>query len=527
MFYSQYILARTGPLGKIWLAAHFEKKLTKSQVFSTDITESVKNIISPSIPLALRVSGHLMLGIVRIYSDKVKYLSTDCRDAMTKISLAFKAPTRLEVDQQPGGLSRIDDSNYAMLPVESEPSSIKPYPAERKLSGKYTTVAGRVDDSEMIDSFYTVGEIEYLRHEDLRPSLSGGRPSFAVPDSGRRRYETERNFEEELPAFDVQMGENLFAESRFDSLAQFGFEDSGAMPEMPALPEPDVSQFEFPTTAPVPTAQPARAKKRKVEISDKIEIPDALWKTRLKDVHAILRRAKDVEPLYRLVPAPEAALQVEEILANLSGASALCNELQEVVDVCTSGFDHILFPFERAAEYRAVREPSVTIPEVTRIAPSEEMREPELSMISGAEPRRGTLEPTMEVDYGDISGFEPQYGALESSFGMRGMEERKDENPLSRVVEQRLSGGKMEGPLEVTAGEQPQVEVRSERTNMVMTIIQQELDVKLSISLDQFCSGCSRSVAARFFLEALQLKTWNKIQLEQSGPFEPITITRP
>jgi cohesin complex subunit SCC1 len=32
MFYSQVILARKGPLGKIWLAAHFDKKLSKNQV---------------------------------------------------------------------------------------------------------------------------------------------------------------------------------------------------------------------------------------------------------------------------------------------------------------------------------------------------------------------------------------------------------------------------------------------------------------------------------------------------------------
>jgi hypothetical protein len=29
MFYSQIILAKKGPLGKIWLAAHWDKKLTK------------------------------------------------------------------------------------------------------------------------------------------------------------------------------------------------------------------------------------------------------------------------------------------------------------------------------------------------------------------------------------------------------------------------------------------------------------------------------------------------------------------
>ena len=71
MFYSQVILARKGPLGKIWLAAHFDKKLTKNQIFSTDISSSVESVLNPAAPLALRVSGHLMLGICRIYSRKV------------------------------------------------------------------------------------------------------------------------------------------------------------------------------------------------------------------------------------------------------------------------------------------------------------------------------------------------------------------------------------------------------------------------------------------------------------------------
>ena len=37
----QLVLAKKGPLGKIWLAAHWDKKLTKSQIFQTDIGSSV------------------------------------------------------------------------------------------------------------------------------------------------------------------------------------------------------------------------------------------------------------------------------------------------------------------------------------------------------------------------------------------------------------------------------------------------------------------------------------------------------
>ena len=40
--------------------------------------------------LALRTSGHLLLGVCRIYSRKVKYLLADCNEAFVKIKLAFR-----------------------------------------------------------------------------------------------------------------------------------------------------------------------------------------------------------------------------------------------------------------------------------------------------------------------------------------------------------------------------------------------------------------------------------------------------
>lgn len=90
MFYSQIILAKKGPLGKVWLAAHWgDKKLGRPQIFATDISASVDSIVHPQVPLALRVSGHLLLGVVRIYSRQVKYLMNDAQEAMLKIKLAF------------------------------------------------------------------------------------------------------------------------------------------------------------------------------------------------------------------------------------------------------------------------------------------------------------------------------------------------------------------------------------------------------------------------------------------------------
>ena len=98
MFYSQIILAKKGPLGKVWLAAHWgDKKLGRQQIFSTDISASVDSIEHPTVPLALRVSGHLLLGVVRIYSRKVKYLMNDCHEAMVKIKMAFQPTSSHDV----------------------------------------------------------------------------------------------------------------------------------------------------------------------------------------------------------------------------------------------------------------------------------------------------------------------------------------------------------------------------------------------------------------------------------------------
>lgn len=91
MFYSQFILAKKGPLGTIWIAAHLERKLRKNQVADTDIGVSVDSILFPEVPIALRLSSHLLLGVVRIYSRKVNYLFNDCSETLVKIKQAFRS----------------------------------------------------------------------------------------------------------------------------------------------------------------------------------------------------------------------------------------------------------------------------------------------------------------------------------------------------------------------------------------------------------------------------------------------------
>ncbi|NXR20961.1 RD21L protein, partial [Cinclus mexicanus] len=90
MFYVHLLIHKRGPLAKIWLAAHWEKKLTKAHIFECNLEATIQKILSPKFAIALRTSGHLLLGVVRIYHRKAKYLLADCSEALTKMKTAFR-----------------------------------------------------------------------------------------------------------------------------------------------------------------------------------------------------------------------------------------------------------------------------------------------------------------------------------------------------------------------------------------------------------------------------------------------------
>ncbi|XP_009891710.1 PREDICTED: double-strand-break repair protein rad21-like protein 1 [Charadrius vociferus] len=90
MFYMHLLVNKRGPLAKIWLAAHWEKKLTKTHIFECNLETTIEKIILPKFTIALRTSGHLLLGVVRIYHRKAKYLLADCSEALTKMKTAFR-----------------------------------------------------------------------------------------------------------------------------------------------------------------------------------------------------------------------------------------------------------------------------------------------------------------------------------------------------------------------------------------------------------------------------------------------------
>ncbi|KMT11699.1 hypothetical protein BVRB_5g106350 isoform B [Beta vulgaris subsp. vulgaris] len=87
MFYSQCLLSSKGPLGAIWVAGYFFKRLKKRQVTDTDISSSVDKILLEGLPsVTYRILAYLLLGVVRIYSKKVEYLFQDCHETVSDIN---------------------------------------------------------------------------------------------------------------------------------------------------------------------------------------------------------------------------------------------------------------------------------------------------------------------------------------------------------------------------------------------------------------------------------------------------------
>ncbi|KAM3921535.1 double-strand-break repair protein rad21-like protein 1 [Leptodactylus fuscus] len=113
MFYTYLLLGKRGILSKIWIAAHWEKKLTKAHVFECNLESAIQSIMAPKAMIALRTSGHLLLGVVRIYHRKAKYLLADCNEALLNMKISFR-PGALDLTEN------IQEASYNAITLPEE-----------------------------------------------------------------------------------------------------------------------------------------------------------------------------------------------------------------------------------------------------------------------------------------------------------------------------------------------------------------------------------------------------------------------
>ncbi|KAI0842934.1 Rec8 like protein-domain-containing protein [Hypoxylon sp. FL0890] len=140
MFYSETLLQKTGPLARVWLSANLERKLSKTHILQSNLPDSVDAIITPNqAPMALRLSGQLLLGVVRIYSRKARYLLDDCNEALLKIKMAFRSTGNNDIPEN----LNMPNREALMLPDRITPAdnlNILPPPDANWLLGQMEDV---------------------------------------------------------------------------------------------------------------------------------------------------------------------------------------------------------------------------------------------------------------------------------------------------------------------------------------------------------------------------------------------------
>ncbi|XP_020595189.1 sister chromatid cohesion 1 protein 1-like, partial [Phalaenopsis equestris] len=96
MFYSHQLLARKAPLGQIWMAATLNNKIKRRNLEKLNIPLICEEILNPSIPMALRLSGILMGGVVNVYKRKVDFLYDDVNRFLEELNRVFKAKNAVD-----------------------------------------------------------------------------------------------------------------------------------------------------------------------------------------------------------------------------------------------------------------------------------------------------------------------------------------------------------------------------------------------------------------------------------------------
>ncbi|KAJ1503138.1 Double-strand-break repair protein rad21, partial [Coelomomyces lativittatus] len=103
-------IQKRGHLAKVWLAAHYEKKLTRKDILTTNLTQSIEDMVKDGLPKGLRLHSQLLMGTVRIYSRQTKYLLDECNEAKLSIQMAFRPGNTyvdLPVDQASAAFHQI------------------------------------------------------------------------------------------------------------------------------------------------------------------------------------------------------------------------------------------------------------------------------------------------------------------------------------------------------------------------------------------------------------------------------------
>ncbi|XP_060786713.1 double-strand-break repair protein rad21-like protein 1 [Neoarius graeffei] len=536
-FFTQLFTSKRGTLARIWLAAHWEKKITKAHVFECNLEATIEDIISPQLKIGLRTSGHLLLGIVRIYSRKAKYLLADCSDAVVKIKVAFR----------PGQLDLPEEGMEAMVKAIT-------------LTEDFTDFESQLPDLNAIDVVDHFS-LNRSRTEEITMKENFGNSFLAMDDLGDETQSHQGLFDtsfQSLGAHGDAFGDEGMA---FDLVGKF---IANANENMLLTDSCGESQPEVPPTPP-PTAINSTG--------PSIATSEALPETPTVNETTLLKNAEEgfaLEPVAvtpssvrkkgsrkrKLVVDQSKQLSNEAIKAQLADYSDLLTSLdiapptRQLMDWKENGgvdylFSHFCTPvndrdlqklFPRDVLPRKMGPSSNAGDESDPKETREQAREAEsertaVSMMEEMSLLQETVEQNRAAE---ASGF------IETSFihkeppesNESGLEVSRPEPLSEESVFVHTSGMDSETPLMQTQTQQSALDsqnvekrMTSRAQNLLQAIKKQNSSPSATFSLREMCEDRSRANAAAMFFCLLVLKKQQAVGLHQSAPYSDIIIT--
>ncbi|PIO74379.1 Rad21 / Rec8 like protein [Teladorsagia circumcincta] len=495
MFYAQFVLSKKGPLAKIWLAAHWEKKLSKAQIYETNVQDAVEEILQPKVKMALRTTGHLLLGIVRIYSRKAKYLLADCNEAFLKIKMAFR----------PGQVEMLEDGKEAPFAAISLPEvytdfdSTLPEFNEAEFATHLQINQSRIDDITLKEDHISDQHIGVEVQRDVSSFISGDRLAL-------------RDVRGATPSLEGAKapGVNIFADDDFGGMDMGGGEEDmeGGVPETQesfTLEPLEAGALERP--------QERRRRRRRLIIDEQKNISGEEMKANMADYSDTLQPLDLAPPTRRLMRLKESG--TVEKLFHLPGCTF--TKAKPLVRLYQS---HLVM---RAR----VEEDVVRADEIRRELEMSETIEDELQY--GAESTYGEdYEDIGPVPFEPIGAESPTPVVADLRPSPEGSPAKEAEEAFYPPSEKRKRS--MEGrPIEEEEAMEGEDGYRwSKRTqnvlNAIVTKIRTTGDAQITLN-DLLTKGSTRKTAAQKFYTLLVLKKSQAINVEQHAPYEDIYIS--
>ncbi|GAA5811155.1 hypothetical protein MFLAVUS_004585 [Mucor flavus] len=491
---SDQLRTNQGPLARVWLASHWERKISKSQFLQTNLEKTIDAIATnqQTEPIALRLSGQLLLGVVRIYSRKTRYLLEDCNEALVKIKLAFKKGdvNMPDIHQSVANVNTITlqdkltefDILLPDLPFNSSNNLSERDPIFESL-GDFSSQDITLDDMQNDFSF---GNWEVGRREGVE---AGRRDNGALADNGLNLDNLEGPLKGLTLGDDNNGINNDNVDFDFDLNDNIDYGDDGmffnnnAEFNMPSTNDADIDNLlqvgivEDENMFDIDAAMPETAvRRRKRLVVDQItEIPQEDLRKYYTDTSSLIA-TRDAN--VSIIDKSKAPVQ----LTQPSGA-ALGSELESL--------------FARINNKR--RAP---------VMDSDIYKQPRLDDPFGATtPGAGTSSAFQFDDDNNDFGDDDDLAFNQTSFDRFNTMREFDEYDLSMTQT---------------------TDSLSPHTNATLTTINNNLATRSTVKFGELASStCKKAEAAKLFYDILLLSTKNKVKVKQDRPFGEIQINAP